>query len=77
MSERRPDLVLLDVMMPVLDGRETSRRMQAEETLNRIPIVFFTAAPAALDLREHPQATVLPKPVDLATLLDTVAALTS
>ncbi len=39
--ERRPDLVLLDVMMPGLSGLETCRRLRAAEP--RLPIVFLTA----------------------------------
>ncbi len=38
-----PDLILLDVMMPVMDGYETCRRLKAEPTLRNIPVVFVTA----------------------------------
>ena len=38
-----PDLILLDVMMPKLDGFETLRRLQADEELKRIPVIFLTA----------------------------------
>src|SRR5438105_3880971 len=39
----RPDLVLLDVMMPGLDGFETCRRLKASELTRDIPVVFMTA----------------------------------
>ncbi len=38
-----PDLILLDVMMPKLDGFEVCRRLRAHETLCHVPIIFLTA----------------------------------
>jgi DNA-binding response OmpR family regulator len=42
-TERRPDLAVLDVMMPKLDGYEVTRRMRADETTKRIPVILLTA----------------------------------
>ena len=39
----RPDLILLDVMMPGLSGYETCRRLKSNETTGAIPIIFITA----------------------------------
>ena len=42
-GENRPDLVLLDVMMPEMDGYEVIRRLKASETTRDIPVIFLTA----------------------------------
>jgi putative two-component system response regulator len=42
-SEPRPDILLLDVMMPGMDGYEVCRRLKAEEETRAIPVIFVTA----------------------------------
>jgi two-component system, sensor histidine kinase and response regulator len=42
-AQRRPDLVLLDVMMPEMDGFEVCRRLRADPGLRDLPVLFITA----------------------------------
>jgi DNA-binding response OmpR family regulator len=73
--ERRPDVVLLDVMMPVLDGWGVLASLQADETLADLPVVMLTALSGERDvIRGHLSGAVryLTKPFDVHTLLDTI-----
>ncbi len=42
-AKNRPDLILLDCMMPKLDGYETCRRLKQDPALRSIPVIFLTA----------------------------------
>ncbi len=42
-SAAKPDLILLDVMMPGIDGYETCRRLKALEEMEDVPVIFVTA----------------------------------
>ena len=48
----RPDLVLLDVDMPVLDGLATIRAMRADPDMSQLPVLFLTARTAGTDVAE-------------------------
>lgn len=43
LGQDRPDLVLLDIMMPEMDGYEVCRRLKAEEATRDVPVIFVTA----------------------------------
>jgi CheY-like chemotaxis protein len=64
--EFRPDLIVLDVIMPDLDGGEVARLMREDVILRKIPIIFLTAiAGGRKTIDGYP---FLPKPVSAADL---------
>ncbi len=42
-AEHRPDLILMDIQLPVLDGYETTRRLKSDPTLKAIPVIVITS----------------------------------
>jgi DNA-binding response OmpR family regulator len=50
--ESRPDLAVLDVMMPKLDGFELTRRLRAEEATSQMPIILLTARAQDADVAQ-------------------------
>lgn len=71
-AERRPALVLLDMLMPVMDGWECARELRARYG-NELPIVVVSAAEHLHDRYSEIGAdAVLPKPFQLRRLLDIV-----
>ncbi len=71
----RPDLILLDLNMPRLDGRQTLVRIKADHGLRAIPVVVFTTSDAEADVlasyQRHASAFVT-KPLDLDKLEEVV-----
>lgn len=51
-ASNRPDLILLDCMMPKLDGYETCRRLKQDPALQQIPIIFLTAKAQEAEVRK-------------------------
>lgn len=68
----KPDLVVMDVMMPVIDGREATRRIRALPEFARIPIIIVTASASPEDEAKSYAAganAFLPKPIEQNVLL--------
>jgi CheY-like chemotaxis protein len=74
LSEVRPDLVLLDVMMPIVDGPAMLRAMQEDPILRAIPVVMMSSLGEDV-VRTQCQgyAAFLRKPFRATAVLDTVA----
>lgn len=66
-----PHVVILDLVMPVLDGYRVYQAMQSDEALARIPVIVSTSNPS----RAPRGALMVPKPIRLERLLETVASL--
>jgi CheY-like chemotaxis protein len=69
---RRPSLILLDLMMPVMDGWEFAEALQANAELATIPIVVVTAFGREAETRKIASRGAIAKPVDLDLLFDMV-----
>jgi CheY-like chemotaxis protein len=76
-ADEQPDAILLDAMMPGLDGPHTIARLKASERTRAIPVLFLTAKLQS-DEREHylelGAAEVLAKPFDPTNLPDQVSS---
>lgn len=72
LADSKPNLVLLDLMMPIMDGREMLRRMREDSSLRDIPVVVMSAGRIS-DEERRSSARFLAKPFELDTLLDTIA----
>ena len=70
-AAERPDAILLDVMMPEMDGPATFRALQADAATRAIPVLLLTAKTRSADLERFAElgvAGVLSKPFDPLTL---------
>jgi CheY-like chemotaxis protein len=67
-----PRLILLDLMMPVMDGWQFLRERAVEPTLVDIPVLVMTGGPPRTTPTDNGVAEIIAKPVDLATLLEKV-----
>jgi len=73
-----PRLIMLDVLMPELDGPEICQRLRADPRTAHVPIIFVSALPPAtlaLRLQDCPYDALIPKPFDLDEVIDTVRQL--
>ncbi len=76
LKETTPDLILLDVMMPGIDGWVTCEKIKSKDETKKIPVVMLTAKTADEDkikaLEECGAEWHVSKPIDRAKFIDTV-----
>lgn len=74
----KPDVVLMDIGMPLMDGYEATRRLKADPNTRRIPIIALTAHASPADRKQAIEAGAdeyEPKPVDFERLQGKIDAL--
>jgi len=79
-AERKPDLIVLDVMMPVMNGHEACAKLKGSKETEEIPIILLTAVADRVttstythrDMLESEAEDYMPKPVEPAELLERI-----
>lgn len=79
-AEEKPDLIVLDVMMPVMNGHEACSTLKKDPETAKIPIILLTAVADRVttstythrDMLESEAEDYMPKPVEPAELLDLI-----
>jgi CheY-like chemotaxis protein len=75
LADATPDLVIIDVMMPRLDGREVVRLMRETPAWKDVPVIVMSAAARPLTPDQLGDAVFLRKPFDVSVLLKAIHGL--
>ena len=83
-KKRRPDVLILDVMMPRKNGYQLCKELKSNKWTSDIPVILLTAVGEAVPTTSYSHAEgmameaedFIPKPVDAATLVEAVQRLT-
>lgn len=79
-AERKPDLIVLDVMMPVMNGHEACAKLKGSDDTKEIPVILLTAVADRVttstythrDMLESEAEDYMPKPVEPNELLERI-----
>ena len=78
LGDKPPDLIILDIMMPGMDGYEVIKKIRASDTAQNIPIIFLTANAQKRDIQKGIEAgcnDYIVKPFKMGDLRQKIAAL--
>jgi CheY-like chemotaxis protein len=73
--KQRPDLIVLDVILPGIKGRDLCKKIKSYDVLKNTPVIFLTAKESDEDIEAEKQAGAvahLTKPINSADLLQTI-----
>ena len=74
-GDYKPDLVLLDIMLPEIDGFEVCRRIKADDATKHVPVVMLTAKKSREDMARGEQVGAdwyITKPFKSAMVIETI-----
>jgi CheY-like chemotaxis protein len=74
----RPDIVILDLNLPRMDGREVLREIKGDDSLKRIPVIILTTSSSDRDIGECYDSYAncfLTKPIDFEEFIDVVRSM--
>ncbi|UCG60184.1 MAG: response regulator [Phycisphaerales bacterium] len=77
-ASEKPDLILLDTSMPVMNGHEMLERLRNDPDLKDIPVLMLTALSEAKDIaaaRAHGVVDYITKPFDFAELMERITSI--
>ena len=75
LKEEKPDLILLDIMLPEIDGFEVCRRIRSDPSSKHIPIIMLTAKKSREDMTRGEQVGAdwyITKPFKSAMVIETI-----
>src|SRR4051812_28190978 len=72
LAKKKPDIVLLDFMMPLKDGIETLRAIRELDETAKVPVIFMTAAPMSIPPDAPHYELLLVKPFSVEVLREAI-----
>jgi CheY-like chemotaxis protein len=75
LEEVRPDAILSNVVMPVMDGKELCKEIQAHPEYRTIPVIFLSGTQESIIIEDCKPAALIMKPFDFDELLSVINAI--